>query len=225
MSEPSCGGLADVADELALGALTGRERAQALAHLEICESCQEVVRRRSAVADELPGLLPPRDPPPGFGAAVLARISLAVPRPGPRHGGKSSVRERCLAAAGVLTIACAGAAGWGLGSAAPQAGQAGSGLVSAALLTPGHRAVGHAFAYRTGPGWAYITVDLGSGNESVNCQVTGPGGQVDAAGTFWLANGRGSWGGPASGGPGWPAAVRLVAAGGTVLATASFTPR
>jgi hypothetical protein len=68
-----------------------------------------------------------------------------------------------------------------------------------------------------------MSVDLGSGSEPVTCQVVGPGGQFTAAGAFWLADGRGSWGGPAPAGPGWPAAVRLVAAGGAVLAIASFT--
>lgn len=84
----SCGGLADVADELALGTLTGRERAQALAHLDICEACREVIRRRMAVTDELPGLLPARDPRPGFEAAVMARIGLALPGHGPGRCGR-----------------------------------------------------------------------------------------------------------------------------------------
>ena len=77
----SCGGLAEVADELALGALTGRERARALAHLDGCDACREVIRRRLAVADGLPGLLPARDPPPGFAAAVMARLGLAGGQP------------------------------------------------------------------------------------------------------------------------------------------------
>lgn len=88
MGELSCGGLADVADELALGALTGRERAQALAHLDSCEACREITRRRLAVAAELPGLLPARDPPPGFEEAVMARLGLPVPGPAPERGSK-----------------------------------------------------------------------------------------------------------------------------------------
>jgi hypothetical protein len=46
-----CGELDDVAAELALGALTGRERAQAVAHLDTCESCLEVIPPTAARAD------------------------------------------------------------------------------------------------------------------------------------------------------------------------------
>ena len=220
MSELGCGGLADVAEELALGALTGRERAQALAHLDICEACREVIQRRMLVAGQLPGLLPTCGPPPGFEATVMKRIGLTIPRPGPSRGSKPAARARRWTAAGVLAVVCAAVLGRGLHFAMPQAEPV---LVSAALLAAGHRPVGRAFAYRAGSGWAYISVDLGLSSEPVTCQVTGPQGQVDAVGTFWLADGRGSWGGPAPSGPGWPAAIRLVAPSGTVLATASFT--
>ena len=50
MSEPteyqgmSCDEFAAAAAELALGVLTGRERAAALAHLDGCESCRELRR-------------------------------------------------------------------------------------------------------------------------------------------------------------------------------------
>jgi hypothetical protein len=62
----SCGELAGVVAELALGALTGRERGRALAHLEWCDACQETVEGLAVTSDDLLGLLPDRDPPPGF---------------------------------------------------------------------------------------------------------------------------------------------------------------
>jgi hypothetical protein len=219
-----CGELDDVAAELALGALTGRERAQALAHLHTCEECPEVIRRLMTTAEQLPALLVDREPPPGFEDAVLARIGLTTLPPAPGHrGGKA--RLRCLAAADLLAATGgAGLAGWSLrlGALPPSAGPL---LASAALVAPGHRAVGQAFAYRADPGWVYVSVDLGSGSQAVTCQVVGPGGRVTAVGTFWLADGRGSWGGPVPAGPGWPAAARLVTPGGTVVAVATFTQR
>ena len=38
----SCAEFHDSAAELALGVLTGRERAEALAHLDHCEACREM---------------------------------------------------------------------------------------------------------------------------------------------------------------------------------------
>ncbi len=68
MSEPtdypgmSCDEFAAVAAELALGVLTGRERAAALAHLDGCESCRELVRELTTTGEELLALLPSREP-------------------------------------------------------------------------------------------------------------------------------------------------------------------
>lgn len=98
----NCGEMADVATEMALGALTGRGRAEAVAHLEACGTCQEAVRLLLAMADRLPELLPACDPPPGFEDAVLARIGLAPPVPG-GHG--RAARAWPLAAARVLATA------------------------------------------------------------------------------------------------------------------------
>ena len=84
MSEPtdyrgmSCEQFADMAAELALGVLTGRERAAALAHLDGCESCRELVRELTMTGEELLALLPSREPPPGFETRVLERIGQAA---------------------------------------------------------------------------------------------------------------------------------------------------
>jgi anti-sigma-K factor RskA len=79
MEDMSCDEFAEVAAELALGVLTGRERARALAHLDGCESCREQVRELSMAGDELLALLPPAEPPAGFESRVLERLGLTAP--------------------------------------------------------------------------------------------------------------------------------------------------
>jgi anti-sigma factor ChrR (cupin superfamily) len=76
-----CAQLHDVDAELALGALTGRERAAALAHLEECRACREEVRQLMVTGGQLLELLPPADPPAGFETGVLERLGMAVPHP------------------------------------------------------------------------------------------------------------------------------------------------
>ena len=78
MDDMSCDQFAEVAAEFALGVLTGRERAAALAHLNGCESCREQVRELTMVGDELLALLPPAEPPAGFESRVLDRLGLAA---------------------------------------------------------------------------------------------------------------------------------------------------
>ena len=86
LNDMTCAELADVAAELALGVLTGRERAIAIAHLEECDDCREDVRQLMATGGQLLELLPPAEPPAGFETRVLERIGLPAPPPprGPR---------------------------------------------------------------------------------------------------------------------------------------------
>ena len=85
-----CGEFADVAAELALGVLTGRERAQAVAHLDECDSCREHVRQLSLTGEEMLGLLPTREPPAGFESRVMGRLGLTACAIDSHNAGGSS---------------------------------------------------------------------------------------------------------------------------------------
>jgi hypothetical protein len=86
-----CDKFADVAAELALGVLIGRERADALAHLERCDACRETVRQLTMTGEQLLGLVPAVEPPAGFESRALARLGIAVPDVPPSTvGGKAS---------------------------------------------------------------------------------------------------------------------------------------
>jgi hypothetical protein len=93
-STMGCAELAGVAAELALGALTGRERAAALAHLDQCEACQEKVGRLMITSGKLLELLPAGESPPGFEARVLER--LVIPAAGAEATTRAAwVRRLC----------------------------------------------------------------------------------------------------------------------------------
>jgi hypothetical protein len=264
----TCGELADVAAELALGVLTGRERAAALAHLETCEACQEDVRQLMATGGQLLELLPPVEPPAGFETRVLDRLGLPAPARGPvellqtgrehqprrrrltrdrarrragqpgsgrpgsgqpggtaaRPGGIRRVRRALAATAIGLAVIVAGLGGWRIGAGtSPATSSAAAPLTSASLLSATHQDVGDIFLYSGTQRWLYMSVELGGGDESVTCQVVGTDGQVTTIGTFSLAGGYGGWGSPDPGNAGTLRGARLVAANGTVLATATFT--
>ncbi|MGH3210923.1 MAG: hypothetical protein ACRDNO_24520 [Trebonia sp.] len=283
LNDMTCGELADVAAELALGVLTGRERAMAVAHLDNCDECREHVRQLMATGEQLLQLLPSAEPPAGFETRVLERLGLPAPaqdeardeasyprlisphgsnpgRSGPARGGtrphgdeprgdrprgdrpgadqpsapptgpgtrtrRPGRMRRLLAATAVgLAIVVAGLGGWRIGAgSAPAASSAAGPLKSASLLTATHQEVGEIFAYSGESRWLYMSVDMGSGNEAVTCEVVGQNGQVSKVGTFRLADGYGSWGSPNPGNFGTLSGARLVSTDGTVLATASFS--
>jgi hypothetical protein len=79
LNDMSCAEMADVAAELALGVLIGRERAVAVAHLDNCDACREDVRQLMATGEQLLELLPPAEPPAGFETRVLERLGLPAP--------------------------------------------------------------------------------------------------------------------------------------------------
>src|ERR1700749_295616 len=186
---------ADSAAELALGVLTGRERAEALAHLDHCEACREHVRQLTTTGEELLALLPAAEPPAGFETRGMDRLRFAPPAAPPIRNRKrpawGHAPRRVLAAAAVV-VAVAGASlgGWGLhGATAPAA--ASSELRSATLLATDHDSVGNVFMYNGEPRWMYMTVDLESGNDTVICQLVEANGHVTTVGSFRLADGYG----------------------------------
>lgn len=244
LNEMGCQEFSDVAAELALGVLTGRERAQALAHLDHCAPCREKVRQLTATGEGLLGLLPSVEPPAGFEARVMDRIGLAPPAPSPasraswisrmslpgrkpaRRAATGQARpagrtRRVLALAAVsLAVVAAGLGGWGLrpGTSAP----AGAPLSSATLQSVSHQAAGKIFLYEGSSRWLYMSVNMPSGNGTVICEVQSRDGHITTVGSFRLTDGRGYWGSPVPATHGSLTGARLVGPGGTVLATASF---
>lgn len=137
--------------------------------------------------------------------------------------------RRVLAATAVgLAVIAAGLVGWRIGvGSAPAPISASGPLTTASLRSATGEDVGDVVFSSGGSRWVYMSVDMDSddvksGNQTVVCQLVGKDGRVIPIGTFRLSGGYGSWGadtgnvGPLSG-------ARLVSAGGTVLATATFT--
>ena len=92
VNDMSCGEFGDVAAELALGVLTGRERARALAHLERCDACREDVRLLTVTGEEMVGLLPAIEPPAGFETRVMDRLGLSAPAQAPAAGPRPAAQ-------------------------------------------------------------------------------------------------------------------------------------
>jgi hypothetical protein len=221
----NCAEFAAVAAELELGVLTGRERADALAHLDHCDACAADIRQQT-VGEQLIGLLPTSEPPLGFEIRVLERLGFTVPRHrSPRHRRRPApghrARRMLAAAAAAVAVAVAGLGGWGLhvATSPPPPRMAWN---SAALLAADHQNEGEIFLYTGEPRWTYMYVDLPTGSELVTCQLESADGRVTTIGSFWLTDGQGSWGSPGWVGHDPPVGARLLASNGTVLATASF---
>ncbi|MFI6765349.1 hypothetical protein [Streptomyces sp. NPDC050355] len=244
----SCEQLHETGAELALGVLSGRERAEAAAHLDRCADCREYIEQLALVGDGLLGLLPRSEPPAGFETRVARRLTQAqAERDGRetarglgrrRAGFRRGVRLRVASAAAVLALGF-GFGGWALGTAIENmaAGpvrpvQAGTHVLWAQLTGAGagHRQpVGDLYAHPGEHGWVFMDVDLADAgipyDGKVTCLLDRTDGSTVRVGTFDLHDGDGYWGAPASVDPATLSGVRLLAADGSVLATAQFTAR
>lgn len=74
----SCEVFDDSAAELALGLLSGMERAATVDHVATCRACGGLLRDLTDVADTLALTAPEADPPAGFATRVLARLTQAA---------------------------------------------------------------------------------------------------------------------------------------------------
>jgi hypothetical protein len=166
-----CADLAEVAPELALEVLGGTERAAALAHLEECVACQQLVDTLAADADRLLMLAPSAEPPAGFQDRVLTSLTRAA-RPVVARSRRTPRAVAMLALA-----ACVAALALAL-SLGPSAGPI---PAEAAMRTPSGEVVGHVFVHRepepalfmTLPGWSAQIERYGVPDETYALRIEG----------------------------------------------------
>ena len=159
--DPRCEEMRELAPELALGIVEGKERGRALEHLANCPDCRARVEELAEVADELLLLAPHAEAPVGFESRVLGRV---LPAPEPRRRRRRFALvltpvAAALAAAGITLAVVSG----DLRDASHyhQTLQEANGKEFEAYSLHGEDGslAGTTFSYRGAPNWLLITVD------------------------------------------------------------------
>ena len=226
-----CAQLHDVAPELALGILSGQERAAALAHLETCPACQAELAKLAAVADGLVSLAPEIEPPVGFERAVMESLDIP-PTPVARPATRRWTR-RWVAGAAIAGAAAFGGGGWAIGAlvtggptpAAAPAPAPAEPMLIASLTSAGPGApapVGRVWAYWGKSSWLFMALDDPAVHGAVTCELVRTNGTVVPVGSFALAAGYGWWGVPLKVARGDLSQARIVDSTGQVIATAAL---
>jgi len=161
--ESRCSRVRQSLPELALGIAGGDERARALDHVAGCTECSRELDELSAIADALVALTPEREPPAGFEARVLMRLSPprspARPRRLRRFGFAGTAIASAAAAALALVLATGPDRRLAAQYRAALDGAHGQYFQSARLrATDGTRA-GTVFAYQGSPSWLFYVLD------------------------------------------------------------------
>jgi anti-sigma factor RsiW len=219
-----CPEYSDELAELALGVLTGRERARALTHVESCPRCADELEQLSRVADTIVQAAPDVEPPMGFEVRLFEKMGVSDDL-----GRRRRVRARRWGVA-VVSIAAASVAlglGLSLSSSTTPTGPPGSQsahaqVVSAPLIESGQR-VGRVATFSGNDPWMSMMLHDSTASGTVNCVVVTNDGVTHHVGTFVADKGYGAWISPL--GHVDPKSIRtaeVVSPSGTVIATATL---
>jgi anti-sigma-K factor RskA len=216
--------------ELALGVLTGRERAQALSHVESCQRCADELEQLSRVVDTVVQAAPEVEPPMGFEVRLFEKMGVSddLAR---RRARRHRFRQPRWVAATVGVAAAAVALGLGLTlpssttttpvTALGQHGQ--SPNVSVPLVENG-TTVGRVATFGGDTPWISMMLADSSAHGTVDCVVVTDNGVAHRVGTF-VANkgGYGAWISPLPINPRDIRTAEVVSPSGTVIATATLS--
>jgi hypothetical protein len=185
-ASPDCRAVADDLAELALGTLSGFDRSVVLNHVLGCSSCTEEVGRLSAAADNVLGLAPAAEPPPGFESRLFDRMGVR------RRRWALATRTRRVAVSAVGVLGALGLGlGIGLSAGSPVATVQPAPIV--ANLTANQTVKGQVYLAPGHPGWMFVSVHGLRASGEVSCRLELGGGQALTVGSFYLVAGSGSW--------------------------------
>ncbi|MGE0793841.1 MAG: hypothetical protein AB7O29_00680 [Acidimicrobiia bacterium] len=154
---------ADAATDLALGLVTGRERAEALAHLVGCARCRSLVSGLREAADALLPLAPAAEPPAGFEQRVLLGLASEA-RPSVRRWRTRRWSRTLAAAAAAAVLLAAGGDGAALARrsdptpTATPAPVASAEVPSTPMRTDTGLEVGTVWRHGGEPSWVFVSV-------------------------------------------------------------------
>jgi len=215
-SSPACDEFSFQLAELALGILTGRDRAATLSHVESCPRCAHQLEELSRAADAVVQVAPDVEPPVGFEVRLFSRMGIAeVP---PRASWRSRRMVPLAVAAAVVALVVGLSLGWAGGSHANR-NPIGT-VVASAVLTDHGKGVGHVYLYGGRSPWMSMTLADSRVAGRVTCAVITDNGVVHTVGSFKASEGYGTWGAPLRVAPSDVRTAEVVASNGTVIATA-----
>lgn len=197
VSALSCAEVQELAPELALGILSGAERAEVVLHVNGCTRCQASVAELTEAADAIPQLAPEAEPPPGFETRVLRRLDEGERRTRRRW---LAVAAGVAAAAAILSVTVVRVI---------ESNDSTSQLATAPNSTIAAKPVAvpmELTSVALPAGWAYVmdghgvavAVSYGMEPGRYAVQVKSPDGRAENIGTMTVKDDRGSWTGRSS---------------------------
>lgn len=192
MTAVGCAAARERAPELALGTLTGAERAEVLLHVNGCARCRSIVDEFTEIADVLPLLAPEVEPPAGFERHVLAVM---------RGDRRRTVRRwvsalaATAAAATIVSVALVQIVDASRDTSPTVAAPA---LRTVAMIGGGGLSVGRVTLSSGDPASIVVSVDYAVPDGTYSVELRRHGVDGKPLGTIAIVSGRGEWMGSAA---------------------------
>ena len=221
MSTRGCEEYADDLGELALGVLTGRDRARVLSHVEGCPRCAEELEQLSRAADAVVQVAPELEPPVGFETRVFERMGVTDVRPLRRRPRRYWVPATVAAAVVALAVGL-GVALTSSPSPPSTSAQGSHHALLAGDLRESGQVVGRVETFGGARPWMQMTLDDSTARGRVRCLVVTDDGVTHWVGSFVASEGYGAWAAPLHVDPKDVRSAEVVSASGAVIATATL---
>ncbi len=221
MREHGCAAHQDDLSELALGVLTGRDRARVLVHVESCPGCAEELEHLSRAADAVVQVAPEVEPPMGFEVRLFERMGVADVRRRRRARPPRWAVGAFAAAAAIAALAVGLSLSLSSSSPSSQSASQAPGVATANLVENGG-VVGRVATHGGDKPWMLMMLFDSSVHGPVNCVVVTEDGVSHHVGTFVAKEGYGAWSVPLSVKTQDIRSAEVVSPSGTVIATAAL---
>jgi hypothetical protein len=197
MSSPACAEVELLLPELALGTISGEDRARALEHLGSCHRCTDELRKLNELSDELLLLAPSAEPPLGFESLVVDRLGV---------DGRNwrQLKGSLIAAAALLLLLLSSSATYFVGRGDRDLADryretlriANGKYVAAHRITNenGER-VGYIFGYQGSPSWIFCVVSTRRSTMTYEVEVSSEDGRTWELGETHTNQSEATWGG------------------------------
>jgi hypothetical protein len=191
MSHAQCADFQEAAAELALGTLTGRERATALAHVDGCNTCGRHLETLAHTADMLFLSAPDAEPPAGLSDRILAQFRRD-------HHPRPRLPRIAIAAAIALLVGASSATATLIaGNRRPThdvAASAQAVQISRFNASTGEHVTGEVFSQPGDHRPLFMVVHDTTKRETYTCELTLSDGRLITIGSFALHDGVAVWG-------------------------------
>jgi hypothetical protein len=183
--------------ELALGTISGEDRARALEHLGTCHRCSDELRKLNELGDQLLLLAPSAEPPLGFESLVVERL-------GVDSRNRRQLKGSLIAAAALLLLLLSSLATYFLGGGDRELADryretlriADGKYVAAHQITDkGGGRVGYVFGYQGSPSWIFCVVSTRRSTMTYEVVLSSEDGRSWELGETHINQNEVTWGG------------------------------